>query len=195
MSCTFVLHDCACLIYFHECASGRLRFSTLQPLSIKRFHITTNLLRRPCVSSTTRFPLILSVLTSHSNVNPFCVCVCCAAGGGGEEAQSLLGLQLGRASESNLLRQLRQLHGAPALAQTCGQGTVCGYVCVRVGGRGGWDRKKKKRRRRAYVSWHYLRVSCVVNQNVRDSEYENAALPAWAWQIENCTHISPLSVL
>lgn len=33
-------------------------------------------------------------------------CVCGSAGGGGEEAQSLLGLQLSGASESNLLRQL-----------------------------------------------------------------------------------------
>lgn len=58
-------------------------------------------------------------------VTPVC---CCAAGGGGEEAQSLFGLQLGRASEPNLLRQLRQLHGAPALAQTRCQGTGCEHV-------------------------------------------------------------------
>lgn len=50
--------------------------------------------------------------------------VWCIVGGGGEEAQSLLGVQLSGASESNLLRQLRQLHGAPALAPTRCQGTV-----------------------------------------------------------------------
>lgn len=41
----------------------------------------------------------------------------CAAGGGGEEAQPLSGLQRRRLSESNLLRQLRLVHGASPLAQ------------------------------------------------------------------------------
>lgn len=36
----------------------------------------------------------------------FFVYVCLSPGGGGEEAQSLFGLQLSRASESNLLCQL-----------------------------------------------------------------------------------------
>lgn len=52
------------------------------------------------------------------------VCVCRPAGGGGEEAQPLPGLQFGGAAESDLLRQLRQLHGAPALAQTRCKGTA-----------------------------------------------------------------------
>lgn len=43
---------------------------------------------------------------SISDSNVTVVCVWCFAGGGGEETQSLLGLQLSRASESNLLRQL-----------------------------------------------------------------------------------------
>lgn len=51
--------------------------------------------------------------------------VCWVVGGGGEEAQSLLGFQLSGTSESDLLRQLRQLHGAPALAPTRCQGTAC----------------------------------------------------------------------
>lgn len=72
---------------------------------------------------------------SSSNVSPVFMHVCVfAVGGRGEEAQSLLGLQLGRPSESDLLRQLWQLHGAPALAQTCRQGTAdvgaCVCVCV-----------------------------------------------------------------
>lgn len=53
-------------------------------------------------------------------------------GGGGEEAQSLLGFQLSGAPESNLLRQLWQLHGAPALAPTRCQGTACtAHECLK----------------------------------------------------------------
>lgn len=77
-------------------------------------------------------------------------CVCLDAGGGGEEAQSLFGLQLSRASKSNLLRQLWQLHGAPALAQTRCQGIVCL-----------WESLRSKEDQKHLVIWHFLIVICM----------------------------------
>lgn len=46
-----------------------------------------------------------------------------SAGGGGEETQPLSGFQLGRSTESDLLRQLRLVHGAPPLAEDGLEGT------------------------------------------------------------------------
>lgn len=53
----------------------------------------------------------------------------CTAGGGSEETQPLSGFQLSWSSESDLLRQLWLLHGAPPLAQDGLEGTLKCYVC------------------------------------------------------------------
>lgn len=116
---------------------------------------------------------------SSSNVSPVFMHVCVfAVGGRGEEAQSLLGLQLGRPSESDLLRQLWQLHGAPALAQTCRQGTAdvgaCVCVCVAL--------DKGKDRTQACVPQWYSSGSAAL-YIMHDCKYE----------IWHCTHWGPTS--
>lgn len=64
-----------------------------------------------CVCVVTVTHTLFSYSTFVTVYNETCklrviVCVCGPAGGGGEEAQSLPGLQLSGASESDLLRQL-----------------------------------------------------------------------------------------
>lgn len=78
-----------------------------------------------------RFGVLCTISRSDiaSSLMPF---MCWIVGGGGKEAQSLLGFQLSGPSESDLLRQLWHLHGAPALAPTRCQGTVsAAHKCLR----------------------------------------------------------------
>lgn len=127
LSRTCVYQKRVCFAYFHNCPGDWVN------LPCRCFY---------CINKS-HFKLVVPVLVLFlpliyfTNMSFFCVCgqsgskpvvtlmFTLTTGGGSEEAQSLFGLQLSRASKSNLLCQLWQLHRAPALAQTRCQGTEC----------------------------------------------------------------------
>lgn len=108
---------------------------TVSPRSYSVFRLLCDNLSQTSISPfISRFGALRTISSSDigSSLMPF---MCWIVGGGGEEAQSLLGVQLSGASESDLLRQFWHLHGAPALAPTRCQGTVsAAHECLRKNG-------------------------------------------------------------
>lgn len=165
--CYFIIRTCVLFLFFTGdwiwLACRHLVCYLFQLKSFFYIYMRTNLCRPPCFMFSFHFSFLMpkdELFNLYSEVDKRCQYftlqwhsrVCLSPGGGGEEAQSLFGLQLSRASESNLLCQLWQLHGAPALAKTRCQGIV-------------WAKEFEKEKEEHMLPGHYFRVSCTVRYN------------------------------